>query len=149
MSRRAEEGLVFRPSLEELQTTSFEDYVTSIEPQLLRVGICRIVAPVGWTPRAAGYAGVDFAVPHPVRQQASGARGLYRTYLVEERPLRVGGRFGFAELASAPEAQAPGGPDADVDVRGACFAAAALTLRAGAGALVLEARHVQPAALRG
>jgi jumonji domain-containing protein 2 len=114
---RPEAGLVFRPTLEELRTTSFEDYVTSIEPQLARVGICKIVAPAGWTPRAAGYSNVDFTVPFPVRQQASGARGLYRTCLMEERALRVAGRGGFAELASAPAAQAPGGPDTDVDVR--------------------------------
>lgn len=109
-------GLVFRPTLEDLQSTSFEDYVASLEPRgLARVGICRIVAPEGWTPRRRGYGDVDFAVPNPVRQQASGGRGVYRTCLLEERPLRIAGRFGFGEQASRPEMQAPGGPEADVD----------------------------------
>ena len=111
------EALVFRPTLAEVQSLTFEQYVERIEPQLARVGICKIVAPAGWTPRAAGYDGVDYVVPRPVRQMATGARGLFRTCLVEEKAMRVAGRGGFAERASAPEVQAPGGPDADVDVR--------------------------------
>jgi hypothetical protein len=112
------EALVFRPTLAEVESMTFEQYVERIEPQLARVGICKIVAPAGWTPRAAGYDGVDYVVPRPVRQMATGARGLFRTCLVEEKALHVAGRGGFAERATAPEAQAPGGPDADVDVRG-------------------------------
>ena len=96
---------------------TFEEYVRSIEPHILRVGIARIVAPPGWTPRARGYSDVDCLVPRPVRQLASGARGLYRTCLLEERPRHVAGRGGFAEGATAADAQAPGGPGADVDVR--------------------------------
>ena len=96
---------------------TFEEYVRSIEPHILRVGIARIVAPPGWTPRARGYSDVDCLVPRPVRQLASGARGLYRTCLLEERPRHVAGRGGFAEGATAADAQAPGGPGADIDVR--------------------------------
>ena len=112
------EALVFRPTLAEVESMTFEQYVERIEPQLARVGICKIVAPAGWTPRAAGYDGVDYVVPRPVRQMATGARGLFRTCLVEEKALHVAGRGGFAERATAPDVQAPGGPDADVDVRG-------------------------------
>lgn len=115
----ASEGLVFYPTLEEVQRLTFEQYIERIEPQLLQVGICKIVAPAGWTPRADGYEGVDYLVPRPVRQLATGARGLFRTCLLEEKPMRVAGRGGFAERALAPEAQAPGGPEADVEVRAA------------------------------
>jgi jumonji domain-containing protein 2 len=118
------EGLVFHPTLEEVQSMTFEQYVESIEPQLAIVGICKIVAPPGWTPRADGYEGVDFLVPRPVRQLATGARGLFRTCLLEEKAMRVAGRGGFAERATAPEAQPPGGADADVEVRRARAAAA-------------------------
>jgi hypothetical protein len=115
----ASEGLVFHPTLEEVQSLTFEQYVERIElgGQLAAVGICKIVAPPGWTPRADGYEGVDFVVPRPVRQLATGARGLFRTCLLEEKAMRVAGRGGFAERATAPEAQPPGGTDADVEVR--------------------------------
>ena len=155
------DGLVFRPTLEQVHSMTFEEYVRSIEPQVLRVGIARIVAPPGWTPRARGYSDVDCLVPRPVRQLASGARGLYRTCLLEERPRHVSGRGGFAEGATAADAQAPGGPGADVDVRAMCRAhlrcccrptrccVTALTSnQTGAGASVLEAGHLQPAAVR-
>ena len=117
MAGRRSSELVFRPTLEQVLNTSFEDYIRSIEPQVMRVGIARIVAPLGWSPRKHGYGDVDCLVPRPVRQLATGARGLYRTCLVEERPRHVAGRGGFAEGARAEDAQAPGGPEADVDVR--------------------------------
>jgi hypothetical protein len=140
---------------------TFEEYVRSIEPQVLRVGIARIVAPPEWTPRARGYSDVDCLVPRPVRQLASGARGLYRTCLLEERPRHVAGRGGFAEGATAADAQAPGGPGADVDVRGCVLCPPALLFspsracvtaltsnQTGLGAGVLETGHLQPAAVR-
>lgn len=108
---------MFRPSLAVVQSTSWEDYVTSLEPALRRTGICRVVAPAGWTPRAAGYGGVDLEIPTPVRQACQGAKGLFRAMLMEEPALRLAGRGGFAEQALAPQNQPPGGPGADVDVR--------------------------------
>jgi len=110
--------LVFYPTLAEVQSLTFGEYVEKLEREsdLLQVGIARIVAPDGWAPRAS-YEGVDFVVPRPVRQHASGGRGVYRTCLLEERQLSLLGPNGFKEKAEAPEAQAPGGPGADVDVR--------------------------------
>ena len=46
---------VFRPTLEDVRSLTFEEYVESIEPQWGPAGVCRIVAPEGWTPRRAGY----------------------------------------------------------------------------------------------
>ena len=54
----ADKGLecpVFRPTLDELKNKTFAEYVESIEPQWLHLGVCRIVAPDGWTPRRRGY----------------------------------------------------------------------------------------------
>lgn len=53
---------VFRPSLKEVTSMSFDEYVEKVEPKWLHVGICRIVAPEGWTPRRAGYENMDDVV---------------------------------------------------------------------------------------
>lgn len=38
---------------------TFDQYVEKMEPEWLHIGICRIVAPEGWTPRAEGYDNLD------------------------------------------------------------------------------------------
>lgn len=54
----ADKGLacpVFRPTLDDVRNLTFAEYVERVEPQWLHVGVCKIVAPVGWTPRRGGY----------------------------------------------------------------------------------------------
>ncbi|KAK9810617.1 hypothetical protein WJX73_004683 [Symbiochloris irregularis] len=62
---------------------SFEAYVESIERKFAGPGIAKIVPPKGWTPRKKGYAKVDIQIPQPIKQLATGSRGLYRLLLVQ------------------------------------------------------------------
>ncbi len=55
MADRGLECPVFHPTLDDVHNKTFAEYVASIEPEWLHVGICRIVAPPGWTPRRSGY----------------------------------------------------------------------------------------------
>ena len=50
-----------------------------------------VVPPKGWTPRKQGYnpAHIDFQIPHPIRQIATGTRGLYRLLLVSGKTQDV------------------------------------------------------------
>ena len=83
---------VFHPTLRDV-SGSFEAYIASIERRCLGAGICRIVAPKGWTPRKAGYEDLEFTIPRPIRQHATGRRGLYRTLLVEQKPMSLAKDF--------------------------------------------------------
>ena len=82
---------------------SLEQYVESIEDDLEEYGIGRIVPPKGWTPRKQGYGDVDFRVEKAITQHATGRKGLFRTLLVEKKPLSV--KHDFAPMASLPENQ--------------------------------------------
>lgn len=60
----------------------------------------------GWTARRQGYSQrLDLSIPRPIRQHASGKTGLYRTILVEEKPMSL--RYDFMPTATAPENQPP------------------------------------------
>lgn len=59
MTDKALECPVFRPTLDEVRSLTFVEYVEKVEPQWLHAGICRIVAPEGWTPRRSGYDDLD------------------------------------------------------------------------------------------
>ena len=50
-----------------------------------------VVPPQGWTPRKQGYcpSDIDLQIPHPIRQIATGSRGLYRLLLVSGKPQSV------------------------------------------------------------
>ena len=49
-----------------------------------------VVPPKGWTPRKQGYSpDLDLRIPHPIRQLATGSRGLYRLLLVSSKPQSV------------------------------------------------------------
>lgn len=50
---------VFYPTADDIKHSTFEAYVESVEPQWGPVGVCRIVAPEGWSPRRAGYDDLD------------------------------------------------------------------------------------------
>lgn len=48
-----------------------------------------VVPPKGWTPRKQGYDSGsmrDVQLPHPIKQIATGSRGLYRLLLVSGKP---------------------------------------------------------------
>ena len=67
-----------------------EKYVESIEPRVLPHGICKIIPPAGWWD-APNYdevvaASQRGAIPCPVRQCVSGARGSYALTLLERPP---------------------------------------------------------------
>ena len=82
---------------------SLEKYVESIEDELEEYGIGRIVPPAGWTPRKRGYDDVDFRVEKAITQHATGRKGLFRTLLVEKKPLSV--KHDFKPMAERPENQ--------------------------------------------
>ena len=94
---------VFYPTLEEMRSMSLEKYVESIEDELEEYGIGRIVPPAGWTPRKRGYDDVDFRVEKAITQHATGRKGLFRTLLVEKKPLSV--KHDFKPMAERPENQ--------------------------------------------
>jgi len=96
---------VFYPTLAEMNSMSLEQYVESIEEQLEEYGIGRIVPPAGWTPRAGGYEDVDFRVEKAITQHATGRKGLFRTLLVEKKPLSV--KHDFKPMAELPQNQPP------------------------------------------
>ena len=100
---RRVEPPVFYPTLEEMRTMSLEKYVESIEEQLEEYGIGRIVPPKGWTPRKRGYDDVDFTVEKAITQHATGRKGLFRTLLVEKKPLSI--KRDFKPMAELPENQ--------------------------------------------
>ena len=125
---------VFRPTLEHVRNKTFEEYVEEIEPQFADVGVCRIVAPEGWTPRRGGYEDVDFLLPRyvllstskddpdhlltrpphtphrPIRQHATGRQGLYRTLLVENRSMLLSD---FKEVAESGDTAPPKDTDSE------------------------------------
>ena len=100
---RRVEPPVFYPTLEEMRSMSLEKYVESIEDELEEYGIGRIVPPAGWTPRRRGYDDVDFRVEKAITQHATGRKGLFRTLLVEKKPLSV--KHDFKPMAERPENQ--------------------------------------------
>ncbi|KAL4425515.1 hypothetical protein ABPG75_009531 [Micractinium tetrahymenae] len=104
---------VFRPTLAEVHGSSFVEYVEKLERSkaFREAGICKIVAPDGWAPRRQGYNRLNFDLPRPIRQHATGRQGLYRTLMVEAKKMRLDE---FREMArqalnAAPKEAARGG----------------------------------------
>uniref|UniRef100_A0A7S0MTN4 [Histone H3]-trimethyl-L-lysine(9) demethylase n=1 Tax=Pyramimonas obovata TaxID=1411642 RepID=A0A7S0MTN4_9CHLO len=100
MDSSAVEVPVFYPSMDDMRG-SFERYVESIEPQFAHVGICKIVPPPAWTPRKVGYDDIDGFIPKPIRQHATGRKGLFRTLMLEGKPMSV--RDEFRPMAESKE----------------------------------------------
>ena len=95
------------PPLKDMEA-GLEAYVSRIERKAGAIGLAKIVPPKGWTPRRGGYGGKwDVAIDRPIKQHATGTRGLYRTLLVESRPM--GGNSSFKAAALAEEAALPAG----------------------------------------
>lgn len=96
---------VFRPSHEQV-SGSWEAFVESIERKIAGPGICKIVPPKGWTPRKKGYsAKLDFEIPQPIRQIATGSRGLYRLLLVQGKSQSLA--RDFRPMATAKDNEPP------------------------------------------
>ncbi|CAL8468488.1 g8028 [Coccomyxa elongata] len=93
MVLKCQEVPVFHPTLRDING-SFEAYIESIERRFANVGLAKIIPPKGWTPRKQGYSDdFDFEIPRPIRQHATGKRGLYRTLLVEQKPMSLAKDF--------------------------------------------------------
>jgi len=91
---------IFYPTLNDMHS-SFEAYISSIQGEISKYGICRIIPPKEWKPQKVRH--TDFYVPKPIKQHATGRRGLFRTLLVEGKPMSV--EKEFAPFATAPENQ--------------------------------------------
>lgn len=84
---------VFRPTLEDIYGP-FERYIEKIEKKMAQTGICKIVPPESWTPRRGGYPdNLDLTIERPIRQHATGSRGLYRALYIEQKPLNLASEF--------------------------------------------------------
>ena len=92
---------VFYPTLEDV-AGPFEAYVEKLENKLCVTGICKIVAPAGWTPRRRGYPeSLDLTIERPIRQHATGSRGLFRAIHIEQKQMSL--RHDFRPLALDPD----------------------------------------------
>ncbi len=130
----------FHPTLRDIGG-SFEAYITSIERRFAKyglnsstlfsfpykvpsslalnhwfycpcsVGICKIIAPKGWTPRAAGYENLDHAIPRPIRQHATGRRGVYRMLNEGRRAMSLA--RDFEPIATGDDSLPPSSEDAE------------------------------------
>ena len=84
---------VFRPTLEDIYGP-FERYIEKIEKKMAVTGICKIVPPESWVPRRGGYPdNLDLTIERPIRQHATGSRGLYRALYIEQKPLNLASEF--------------------------------------------------------
>ncbi|GIL53254.1 hypothetical protein Vafri_8903 [Volvox africanus] len=100
---------VLHATLDDIQKP-FEAFIEKHENKISQAGIAKIVAPDGWSPRRQGYSDdLDFIIERPIRQHATGSRGLYRGLYIEETPLSL--RRGFRPQALAPENQPPPATD--------------------------------------
>ncbi|KAK3281149.1 hypothetical protein CYMTET_11049 [Cymbomonas tetramitiformis] len=98
----AENVPVFYPTMEDMQG-NMEDYIEKVEDQFAHIGICKIVPPKEWCPRAEGYDGVDFYAPKPIRQHATGRQGIFRSLLIENKGMSI--LHDLKPLAESPDCQ--------------------------------------------
>jgi len=78
-----------------------EATVERYEEELAEFGIGKFIPPPDWRPRAAGYGDVDVLIPRPIRQNVTGGKGIFRSYLVEEKPQQL--KAQFEPAACAPD----------------------------------------------
>ena len=85
---------VFRPTMSDMKD-SFERYIESIEDAVSKVGACRIAPPAAWRARKAGYDDLPrgLHIAKPIKQHATGRKGLFRTLLLEHKPMGVESEF--------------------------------------------------------
>lgn len=88
---------VFYPTIEDVYG-DFEAYIEKVEKKIEKFGVCKICMPASWTPRKHGYPDdLDLTIDRPIRQHATGSRGLYRMLLIEGKPMSL--RDDFRPLA--------------------------------------------------
>eukprot|EP00197_Chlamydomonas_leiostraca_P012290 CAMPEP_0202869650 /NCGR_PEP_ID=MMETSP1391-20130828/12572_1 /ASSEMBLY_ACC=CAM_ASM_000867 /TAXON_ID=1034604 /ORGANISM="Chlamydomonas leiostraca, Strain SAG 11-49" /LENGTH=376 /DNA_ID=CAMNT_0049549991 /DNA_START=57 /DNA_END=1184 /DNA_ORIENTATION=- len=81
---------VLKPTMEDMMSMTFEEYITKHELKIAKAGVCKIVAPMQWVPRKQGYRNLShMRIERPIRQHASGSRGLYRMILMEAPAMTV------------------------------------------------------------
>lgn len=81
---------MLKPTIEDMQRMTFEEYITKHEKKITAAGVCKIVAPSQWVPRKQGYRNLNHVrIERPIRQHASGSRGLYRMILMEAPSMSV------------------------------------------------------------
>ena len=83
---------VFHPNIEEF--ANFSKYISHIETQgAHKVGICKIVPPKEWIPRAKGYdpEDFDFVIEKPLRQCFSpmGEEGSFQTKCIAKTSMTI------------------------------------------------------------
>lgn len=77
---------VFRPELHEMQ--DFSKYIEFIESTgAHHGGLAKIIPPLGWTPRKAGYENIDIIIKSPIQQVVTGAQGVYQQYNIQKRSM--------------------------------------------------------------
>jgi hypothetical protein len=72
------------------------------EAELAEFGIGKFIPPAGWSPRKAGYDDLDLLIPRPIRQNMTGGKGIFRSFLVEEKPLRLKDQFAYVATFFSP-----------------------------------------------
>lgn len=82
---------VFRPSMAEF--ADFSKYVEYMETRgAHKIGLAKIVPPKEWTARKSGYEGAqldEFRIRSPIIQRVEGKEGIYTSYNITQRSLRV------------------------------------------------------------
>ncbi len=96
----------YYPSMKEM-IGSFERYVESVEAEVSEIGACRITPPAKWKARKAGYDTLpdDLTIDKPIKQHATGRRGLFRTLLIEAKTMNAAKEFKV--MADLPENKVP------------------------------------------
>lgn len=82
--------MVFRPTWEEFQ--DFSAYISKIEEQgAHKAGICKVVPPAEWKPRAAGYDidSIKMTIPAPICQIVTGKQGVYTQINIQKKSTTV------------------------------------------------------------
>lgn len=91
----------------------FEAYIERIEDVLAKWGVAKLVPPASWQPRKAGYGNLRLRVEKPIRQNASGGRGLWRHYSTTQKDMSLDE---FREhIESAGAARPPEAIAGDID----------------------------------
>ncbi|KAL1110618.1 hypothetical protein AAG570_008146 [Ranatra chinensis] len=92
---------VFRPTYEEFK--DFPKYIEYIESRgAHKAGLCKVIPPPEWKPRAAGYdlSAIDICIPAPVCQVVNGKQGLYEQFNVPKNSMTV---MEYQRLALSPK----------------------------------------------
>ncbi|XP_055692241.1 uncharacterized protein LOC129795185 [Lutzomyia longipalpis] len=99
------ELMVFRPTWEEFK--NFGKYVEYMESQgAHKAGLAKVVPPVEWVPRKAGYDidKMNITIPAPICQAVAGKNGLYQQINIQKRSMTI---QQFAEMSKQEAYRTP------------------------------------------